>query len=282
MPVKLAKSAGFCFGVNKAVNRVRELLDAGETVCTLGPIIHMTGLRPVSVIGFEGTKMERNLRTGAKSGQFGMETVTLENGGIIKSLHGGLYKDSIWYTAYGSKGRMESAREDAEAGDIHRIYLNNDEFSGQYRKDSLTTYLPARELDDKAHGFGHGSSDFYAMWHFVEKIKGNPAADTIDVYEALDMFLCGMFAYRSILDKNAPKEIPNLRNKAERDLWRHDRACTDPKVAGDQLLPTALVGTPDIEDAVYQRMYDLWQQDLADADGHTALVLRQGNENCED
>ncbi len=40
MPVKLAKSAGFCFGVNKAVNRVYELLDAGEQVCTLGPIIH--------------------------------------------------------------------------------------------------------------------------------------------------------------------------------------------------------------------------------------------------
>ncbi len=40
MPVKLANSAGFCFGVNKAVNRVHELLDAGETVATLGPIIH--------------------------------------------------------------------------------------------------------------------------------------------------------------------------------------------------------------------------------------------------
>ncbi len=40
MPVKLAKSAGFCFGVNKAVTRVYDLLNAGEQVCTLGPIIH--------------------------------------------------------------------------------------------------------------------------------------------------------------------------------------------------------------------------------------------------
>ncbi len=40
MPVHLAKTAGFCFGVNKAVDQVRRLLDAGETVCTLGPIIH--------------------------------------------------------------------------------------------------------------------------------------------------------------------------------------------------------------------------------------------------
>ena len=37
--------------------------------CThsLGPIIHMTGLRPVSVIGIEGTKNERPLRMGSKS-----------------------------------------------------------------------------------------------------------------------------------------------------------------------------------------------------------------------
>ena len=40
MPVILAETAGFCFGVNQAVRRVNELLDAGETVCTLGPLIH--------------------------------------------------------------------------------------------------------------------------------------------------------------------------------------------------------------------------------------------------
>jgi 4-hydroxy-3-methylbut-2-enyl diphosphate reductase len=35
-----AKSAGFCFGVRRAVEKVDRLLDAGEKVCTLGPIIH--------------------------------------------------------------------------------------------------------------------------------------------------------------------------------------------------------------------------------------------------
>ncbi|MEE1282001.1 MAG: bifunctional 4-hydroxy-3-methylbut-2-enyl diphosphate reductase/30S ribosomal protein S1 [Acutalibacteraceae bacterium] len=37
----LAKTAGFCFGVNRAVNLVYELSDK-EKVCTLGPIIHNT------------------------------------------------------------------------------------------------------------------------------------------------------------------------------------------------------------------------------------------------
>ena len=60
--------------------------------CThsLGPMIHALGLRPVKVIGLEGTKNERRLRSGHKSGQFGLMLVTLENGGVIKSIHGGL------------------------------------------------------------------------------------------------------------------------------------------------------------------------------------------------
>ena len=40
MELTLAKTAGFCFGVDRAVNMVYSLLDEGKQVCTLGPIIH--------------------------------------------------------------------------------------------------------------------------------------------------------------------------------------------------------------------------------------------------
>ena len=36
----VAKTAGFCFGVNRAIKLTEELADAGKRVCTLGPIIH--------------------------------------------------------------------------------------------------------------------------------------------------------------------------------------------------------------------------------------------------
>lgn len=38
--IKLAKTAGFCFGVDRAVNLVYDLVEKNEKCCTLGPIIH--------------------------------------------------------------------------------------------------------------------------------------------------------------------------------------------------------------------------------------------------
>ena len=40
MKITVAKTAGFCFGVDRAVNTVYDLLEKGKKVCTLGPIIH--------------------------------------------------------------------------------------------------------------------------------------------------------------------------------------------------------------------------------------------------
>lgn len=42
MNITLAKTAGFCYGVNRAVTTVEELIEKGDKVCTLGPIIHNT------------------------------------------------------------------------------------------------------------------------------------------------------------------------------------------------------------------------------------------------
>lgn len=249
--------------------------------CThsIGPIIHATGLKPVSVIGFEGGRNERPMRNGCKGAQFGITMITLENGGIIKSINGCfLYEHSVWYNMYGSKGYMESERcvtieGDQEAvgqdgivrtivgGDgTQRIYVKADEYSGEYAGRPAEHYMPLRGLEKMSDNFNHGGSDFYSMYYFVERIKGNQTADIIDVYEALDMFLPGMFAYRSILADGKRMQIPDLRDKSVRDAWRNDTACVDPKVAGEQLLPTQKGGTPQIDDAVYARVKAKWDK----------------------
>lgn len=224
--------------------------------CThsIGPLIHITGLRPVSVTGFEMPFNARMARMGAKAGNAAVEMITLENGALIKSLHGvGCSKDSIWYSVYGADGRMESAREDAKHGDFGRVYLNNpDNFS-------VKSYEPVGEFDDIAKEFGHGNSDFYTMYHAVEAIKGNPEADYIDVYEALDMFLPGLLGYRSILNGGVPVAIPNFRNKEEREAFRNDTTCTDPKVAGDMLIPSYSKGNPEIPQEIYDGHKKTWK-----------------------
>ena len=229
--------------------------------CThsLGPILHITGLRPVSVIGFESSHNERRYRQGSRAASYGIEMVTLENDALVKSIHGGLYKNNISYVIYGSKGRMESAREDARTGMYERIYVNADEVEGDYdHPGPIETYLPA-ERDEASKEFGHGGSDFWSMYYFIEKIRGDETADVIGIYEALDMFLPGLFAFRSILNNNAPMKIPNLRNPEERDRWRNDTACTDPHTAGDQLLPTCKGGTPDIPMEIYDAVREKWE-----------------------
>ena len=40
MQITLAKTAGFCFGVNRAVTMLYDLVNDGVKVATLGPIIH--------------------------------------------------------------------------------------------------------------------------------------------------------------------------------------------------------------------------------------------------
>ena len=224
--------------------------------------------------------MERKLRCGDRSGLFGIEMVTFENGAIAKSIHGWLYKNSIWYTVYGSKGRMETAREDAKTGDVSRIYVNADAYSGEYGEEKLEVYAPENALSGNAKVFGHGGSDFYSMYNFIEKILGNENADTIDIYEALDMCLPGIFAYRSVLNGGIPMEIPNLRDKAVREQYRNDTMCSDPKAAGDQLIPSFSKGNAEIPREVYDRMREKWLKEFEENSGYTRAAYTQGsNEN---
>lgn len=222
--------------------------------CThsIGPVLHITGLRPVSVVGFEIPFNDRCARMGKRSGAAGIEMITLSNGAIMRSLHGDLDKDQIRYVLYGAKGRIESAAYDAKADDIHRVYANLDEKEGLY-KDEVKTYLPTDEWSEAAKDLGHGGSDYYVMRNFIEAIKGE-SAEIIDVYEALDMFLPGLFGYLSVLDGNAAKKIPDFRKVSEREKYRNDNRCTDYEVAKDQLLPSYSKCKIDIHDDIYENM----------------------------
>ena len=73
-------------------------------------------------------------------------------------------------------------------------------------------------------------------------------------------------------------QIPDLRDPAQREQWRNDTACTDPNVAGDMLLPTFSLGTPDIDDGVYAHMKALWDAECQDnSNNYRRRVLNLGS-----
>ena len=80
MEIILAKSAGFCFGVDRAVKRTYDLLAQGRRVATLGPLIH----NPQVVADLE----RRGVRTCADVGDVppGYEVV-LRSHGVPQSVY---------------------------------------------------------------------------------------------------------------------------------------------------------------------------------------------------
>ena len=226
--------------------------------CThsIGPLIHISGLRPVSVTGFEAPYTEKMRRMGAKGAPFGMEIITLENGALLKSIHGvGPAEYSLWYSCLGDMGILESERNILRGEGSGKLYMKADFKEGS--EDGLFCDTDVTdELSEMAKSYSHGGADFYMMYHACNAVLGDPEADYIDFYEACDMFLPGLFAYFSVLDGNRPQQIPDLRDPAQRDFWRKDTRCTDPVVAGTQLLPSYSKGNPDIPQSVYDGLME--------------------------
>lgn len=234
---------------------------------SLGPILTITGKRPVQVIGYTTPPcMDPYERAGCIC-QAGIEMVTLENGAIVKSIHGGLKRetdmDNFNYQVYCEKGMMESGRLPENA--VFNLYQEGEKLCvGHWEK-----YMPEKDIrPDMARKFpSHHGGDFYATYFFIQKILGRPEGEwSVDVYTALDMGICGILAWRSALNGNQPIKVPNLRNPEEREAYRNDHACTTPAVAGGQLIPQNIYDLPPVPDETYDKIRDLWQKGL-DANG---------------
>ncbi|MBR7132284.1 MAG: bifunctional 4-hydroxy-3-methylbut-2-enyl diphosphate reductase/30S ribosomal protein S1 [Clostridia bacterium] len=80
MKITLAKTAGFCFGVDRAVNMVYELLEKNERVCTLGPIIHNPQL--VEELAQRGVRIVESPEQVTEG-----ETLVIRSHGVARSVY---------------------------------------------------------------------------------------------------------------------------------------------------------------------------------------------------
>lgn len=186
---------------------------------SMGPLVHISGLRPKKVSGFALPPNEKSRRLKCKAVPLVIEVVTMENGTLCKSLHGGATsRCSNWFTVYGTRGRAESAREDAGNDGTNTLYLSCDKDTTIETEAVL--FPTSDRLSAEAEKAGHGGSDFYVIHNFVQKVLGDRNADTLDVYEAVDIFLVGRFAKRSAEQGGLSLEIPDFRDKKIREQYR--------------------------------------------------------------
>ena len=88
MSIQVAKSAGFCFGVNRAVELVENAARGAEKVCTLGPIIHNRH----AVAHFEDMGVSVIEKPAdAKAGQ----TVVIRSHGVTKAVYEALENQGV-------------------------------------------------------------------------------------------------------------------------------------------------------------------------------------------
>ena len=92
MKVKVAETAGFCFGVKRAVDRVYQLIEAGtHPIYTLGPIIHNEEV--VSDLAAKGVQVieEKDLTSLADG------TVVIRSHGVGKAIYQELEQNHLDY-----------------------------------------------------------------------------------------------------------------------------------------------------------------------------------------
>ncbi|HEY3290470.1 MAG TPA: Gfo/Idh/MocA family oxidoreductase [Anaerolineae bacterium] len=223
--------------------------------CThaIGPLLTITGTRPTRISAYETPNVNKQ-RFGCRSGDGSVIVCQMDNGATAKFIPWANYRrhpESIWYAVYGSKGMMETDRWGSTYNRLN-VYIEGDDGVMMERsyhpRSPLETQL-ARSIVE------HGGSDFYTMHFFLDAILNRPGSEyAIDVYQALDMTLPGILAYRSIWEGNRPIDVPDMRNKDLRDRYRNDHWSVDPKQAGP--------GQPDascshhqmvIDDSIYTR-----------------------------
>lgn len=90
MSIKKAESAGFCFGVNRAINIVSDLIAEDINVCTLGPIIH--NMEVVRELKEQGCRPVESIYEVGEG-----ETLVIRSHGVPKSVIEELEKRGISY-----------------------------------------------------------------------------------------------------------------------------------------------------------------------------------------
>jgi predicted dehydrogenase len=180
---------------------------------SLGPMMVITGLRPTRVVslpaevglaGYPTPRVEGGMRGPASS------LITMSNGALVRNLMGATTNDVNTQRIWGTRGSAD--------GDDWNMHVRLGATGHSPRMKVTPTWDDLGQLAEKS---GHGGGDFWVMYYFARQIlEGTPGP--FDVYVATDCTIQGILAYKSASLGGQPQDIPNFRNKKERDAYRDD------------------------------------------------------------
>jgi predicted dehydrogenase len=179
---------------------------------SLGPMMHITGLRPTRVVALPSTPSLAGYLMSAQDGMGGVtpSLINMSNGAVVRNLMGATTNDTHQQRIWGTLGSSEII--DGEL----RLRLGA---SGGGPKHAITPHWDA--LGELAEQTGHGGGDFWTLYNFTREIlEGEPGF--FDVYTAADCTIPGIQAYRSSISEGQPFEVPDFRDPASRAAYRDD------------------------------------------------------------
>jgi predicted dehydrogenase len=219
--------------------------------CThaLGPILDITGTRPVRCVGLT-TPNRLGRLVGRQGDDMGVFLCQMDNGAVTKVLTGlALRREPSlhWYSLYGTRGQAENQRGPGE--ELLHVYLEQDRAALYGR-----SYVPEfpYTLDWVHQASGHGGADEYMIDALMRALLAG-APPPIDVYMALDMTLPGILAHRSACQGSAPLEVPDLRQEVVRLRYESDNWSPDPLGCSSEPAPSSAHGAVDIPAEVYDQ-----------------------------
>ena len=231
--VKMGRSCG--------MNHWRNWIPA-TYYCThsIAPVMFITDTRPVKVSAFPvpyDTDDPTLTDTVRVSDTAAPMLIRMDNGAVMKSLHGGLRGHGIHVRIHGNKGLMETCRNGSGGLRVWR-----EPWEKRKGEPVETVYRPDfPEHHAEATRTGHGGGDFFTNYHFAEAIRTGKQP-YLDVYRAIDMTLCGIQGWRSALADGDSVEIPDFRKELVRRKYVRDDWSPDPARAKKGQPPSSILG----------------------------------------
>ena len=206
---------------------------------TLGPLMYVTESEPVKVVAKaicnpEMTKLSRSVKDNVGA----VVLTQMDNGAVFNTTGcNGYAPTSKWYRIACENETMETKRYDWReeclmvAKDAAHVEFT---YPDEYKECGLITPDDDISLEDVRQS-GHDGIDYYVTYHFVQYLRGKEEP-FFDVYRSVRLSAVGILGWYSILT-GKELDVPDFRNKEERDKVRNDYRSPIAKKYADIQIP---------------------------------------------